>query len=201
MRILSVFAVLLILAAVAVSQEFPRAEIFGGYSYGNFQILRTRSSLNGWNGSATVNIYRWFGLTTDFGGLYGGTATETVPNSPAIGGTTTLRENEKLHTILFGPQFSYRRGKMSPFARVLIGEARITNSFSSVCNSCSGSFSLGTPIFIGVVSPSSVMTGVGVGFDYGFNKSLASRMQADYLQYGATDNVRISTGIVFRVGK
>src|SRR6266567_5868988 len=152
MRILSVFAVLLILAAVAVSQEFPRAEIFGGYSYGNFQILRTRSSLNGWNGSATVNIYRWFGLTTDFGGLYGGTATETVPNSPAIGGTTTLRENEKLHTILFGPQFSYRRGKMSPFARVLIGEARITNSFSSVCNSCSGSFSLGTPIFIGVVS-------------------------------------------------
>ena len=45
------------------------------------------------------------------------------------------------------------------------------------------------------------MTGLGVGLDYGFNKSVAWRMQADYLQYGATDNVRISTGIVFRVGE
>ena len=149
MRVLSVSAVLLSLAAVAVSQEFPRAEIFGGYSYGNFQILRTRSSLNGWNGSATVNIYHWFGLTTDVGGLYGGSATETIPNSPAIGGTTTLRENQKLHTILFGPQFSYRQGRISSFAHVLIGEARVTNSFSSTCNSCSGSFILGTPILEG----------------------------------------------------
>src|SRR5260370_3968411 len=86
-----------------MGQEVPKVEVFGGYSYGNFQILRSRSSLNGWGASATVIIYRWFGLTTDFGGLYGGTASETVPNSPAIVGTTTVHEKDRVHTILFGP--------------------------------------------------------------------------------------------------
>jgi hypothetical protein len=201
MRILLASAVLSSLAVAAMGQEFPKVEVFGGYSYGNFQILKSHSSLNGWNASATVNIYRWFGLTTDFGGLYGGTASETVPNSPAIGGTTTVHEKEKLHTILFGPQFSYRVGRISSFAHVLIGDARITTGFSSTCNSCGGSVFLGTPIFVGLRSPSTLATSLGLGLDYGFKNNLAWRTQADYLQYGTTDNVRISTGLVFQVGK
>ena len=94
-----------------MGQEVPKVGVFGGYSYGNFQILTSRSSLNGWGASATVIIYRWFGLTTDFGGLYSGTASETVPNSPAIGGTTTVHEKERLHTILFGPPVLVSRGE------------------------------------------------------------------------------------------
>src|SRR5260370_19692629 len=42
---------------------------------------------------------------------YGGTASETVPNSPAIGGTTTVHEKERLHTILFGPPVLISRGE------------------------------------------------------------------------------------------
>jgi hypothetical protein len=102
-------AMLLILSAAALGQEAPKAEIFGGYSYANMQLLSDRSGFNGWNASATVNINRWFGLTMDFGGAYGGSARETFRLPPTIGGTETIQINGKLHTFLFGPQF---RGDM-----------------------------------------------------------------------------------------
>ena len=77
-------AMLLILSAAALGQEAPKAEIFGGYSYANMQLLSDRSGFNGWNASATVNINRWFGLTMDFGGAYGGSARETFRLPPTI---------------------------------------------------------------------------------------------------------------------
>ena len=118
-------AMLLILSAAALGQEAPKAEIFGGYSYANMQLLSDRSGFNGWNASATVNINRWFGLTMDFGGAYGGSARETFRLPPTIGGTETIQINGKLHTFLFGPQFSRRHEKLTPFAHLLLGEERL----------------------------------------------------------------------------
>ena len=112
-------AVLFGIAVSASAQDFPKAEIFGGYSYGNFQVLSKRSGLNGWNASATVNIYRWFGLTTDFGGLYGGKGSEVIVFPPPIG-TETESLKEHSYTFLFGPQFAYRTGKLSGFGYLLI---------------------------------------------------------------------------------
>lgn len=78
----------------AAAQDFPRAEIFGGYSYGNFQVLSSRGNLNGWNAAATVNIFRWFGLTTDFGGFYGGKGSQVIPVPAPIGPETkTISEH------------------------------------------------------------------------------------------------------------
>jgi Outer membrane protein beta-barrel domain len=181
----------------AAAQDFPRAEIFGGYSYGNFQVLSSRSSLNGWNASATVNIYHWFGLTTDLGGLYGGKGSEVIP-LPAPIGPQTETISEHLNTFMFGPQFSYRTGKISAFTHMLIGESRVNEKLAVSCTACNG-------FLVGSVSNSVTIAettlALGIGADYKLNRNLAWRVQADYVPISTTSNLRVSTGIVFTLGK
>jgi hypothetical protein len=179
----------------AAAQDFPKAEIFGGYSYGNFQVLSSRGSLNGWNASATVNIYRWFGLTTDFGGLYGAKGSEVI-TLPAPLGTETESLNEHLHTFLFGPQAAYRAGKISVFGHLLIGEDRLHERLSIACPTC---FIVVSPFSSNTVTQTAVA--LGVGADYRLSRKLAWRVQADYLPISNTNNMRLSTGLVFQVGK
>jgi opacity protein-like surface antigen len=177
------------------AQDFPRAEIFGGYSYGNFQILSNRSGLNGWNASATVNIYRWFGLTTDVGGLYGGKGSQVITLPTPIG-TETESLKEHFHTFLFGPQFAYRSGRISGFAHLLIGETRANESLTVTCPTC---FILVSPFNSNTVTQTALA--LGVGADYKLTRTLAWRVQADYLPISSSNNMRVSTGLVFRVGK
>jgi len=190
MRTLVVVGVLFCVAGVAVAQDLPKAEIFTGYSYGNFSILSDRSSLNGWNASATVNFYRWFGLTTDFGGLYGGSATETQP--PPVSITETL--NQKFHTFLFGPQVAYHRGRVSVFAHFLVGETLVSEHLVNLCTGVTCLATFNSRSSSGTALP-------GGGLDYAFGRNLAWRVQADYLPLGVTNDVRVSTGLVFRIGK
>jgi len=72
MRALWIAVAIWIAATGAFGQGFPKAEIFAGYSYANLPVLNNRSNANGWSASATVNIYRWFGLTSDLGGIVWG---------------------------------------------------------------------------------------------------------------------------------
>ncbi|HYA62602.1 MAG TPA: hypothetical protein VED66_05320 [Candidatus Sulfotelmatobacter sp.] len=178
------------MVGLAAGQDVPKAEIFTGYSYGNFKVLSNRSSLDGWNASATVNIYRWFGLTTDFGGLYRASGSETL----ALPSGITETVSQRFHTFLFGPQISYRRGNLSAFAHILVGEALVSEHIQTIgCNgTCATSLS-SRPSY-GAAVP-------GGGLDYSFRRNLAWRIQADYLPIGATNDVRISTGLVFRIGK
>jgi hypothetical protein len=103
------FAVLLCMLSSSVisAQEFPRAEVLGGYSYlhidtqgitgpkldalcneidpgfcraGTFGI---HPGFNGWNASAQVNVNRWFGAKADFSDYYGTPLTA----GPAIQGS------------------------------------------------------------------------------------------------------------------
>ena len=62
---LSLFlAAILCCVASASAQDFPRAEVFGGYSYFNLDTLglTSRQSLNGWEASVTGNMNRWIGV-------------------------------------------------------------------------------------------------------------------------------------------
>ena len=109
MRRLFFAAALAALAAVgahAQQQEAtPRAEVFGGYSYGG-------SGSHGWDGSVAFNANRWLGLVADFGGQY--TSLDTPDSSERI----------RTHTFLFGPRLSARRSKhVTPFAHALFGAA------------------------------------------------------------------------------
>lgn len=78
------------------AQDAPKAEIFAGYSYGNYELSAgaapvsisnsgitttmisgspsARMGLSGWNSSATVDMNRWFGFATDFSGYYSGSS-------------------------------------------------------------------------------------------------------------------------------
>jgi hypothetical protein len=89
-------AFLAALSLPSLAQTTPKAEIFGGFSYLNYEVISAnlptgtqtvpssggtvtpvqtvsftpRMNLFGWNGSVTANVLPWFGFTTDFGGDY-----------------------------------------------------------------------------------------------------------------------------------
>lgn len=177
-RVLCLFA-LVVIAALPAAAQAPKAEVFGGYSY-----VRVNPgsgidgiNLNGWNASVTGNLNDWFGITGDFGGVYG---------SPNISGTSV---NTNAHTFLFGPTIKARSDKLEPFAHALFGGARLKGS------------SLGVS-----ASDTSFAMALGGGVDWKANDAVSIRLaQFDYLltRFGGDSqhNARISAGIVFRFGR
>jgi hypothetical protein len=82
---MKLFAVLCVLAMTlaASAQDYPKAEIFGGYNYASSDVTSPgRTHLNGWNGAATANINRWFGVKADFSGLYGSKSVGNILGAP-----------------------------------------------------------------------------------------------------------------------
>lgn len=196
MRPFQVGVLLCVCSTALFAQDFPKAEIFGGYSYASMPVLSGRGNANGWNASATVNLYKWFGLTSDFNGLYRLKGSETLQLGS---GTVTEQISENFHSFLFGPQVSYRKGRLVPFAHLLVGESRVGEKLV-VSSSSIGGFTLGGPVTQRATTTGTAAMGLGV--DYSLGKNLAWRIQADsLLTAGSASNVRISTGIVFRLGK
>jgi hypothetical protein len=96
MRFFVCAAVVAALSLPCLAQSTPKAEVFGGFSYLNYEVISAnlptgtqtvpssgllptvvqtvnftpRMNLFGWNGSVTANLLPWFGFTTDFGGDY-----------------------------------------------------------------------------------------------------------------------------------
>jgi hypothetical protein len=100
---------------------------------------------------------------------------------------------------MFGPQFSYRTGKISAFTHMLIGESRVNEKLAVTCPACNGLFSLGA--ISNSLTTAQTTLALGVGADYKLNRNLAWRVQADYVPISTANNVRVSTGIVFTIGK
>jgi len=61
-----------LVAATGFTQDFPRAEIFGGASYANIDTngLSSRQNAAGWESSVSVNALQWIGGEADFSGYY-----------------------------------------------------------------------------------------------------------------------------------
>jgi hypothetical protein len=193
-------AVFVMLTALRVmAQNYPTAEVSGGFSY-----LRVQRGANlyGWDASVAGNLNRWFGLVGEFSGHYGsGSATSPIPVT--FGGpiilpapiTFDVSSSSNVYTFLFGPRLSYRKDKrLTPFAHVLPGFAR--SAFSVTLNA--------PPINIHTsASSTGFAMAVGGGLDVGLTKSLAFRLiQGDYLltHFGSAtqNNGRITTGLVYK---
>ena len=103
----------LALAVSASAQDYPKAEIFGGYSYLHTSIAGTGFSSNGASGSISINPSNWVGLVGDFG----------VYHRSVLGtGVNTV-------TYLFGPKFAYRHSdKLTPYFHFLLGGAHVSGS-------------------------------------------------------------------------
>jgi opacity protein-like surface antigen len=172
------------------AQDNPKAEVFGGYQYlynGNSTINgqsvpNSSQSFNGWEASVTGYFHRYLGIEGDFGGAY-----------DTVGAAST-----HVYTYTAGPVVSLNaRGRVNPFVHALFGGVRVSASDSAVSISENGFAML-----------------FGGGVDVKATKIVAVRLiQADWLYYhfgsntiaGVTvpsfsqsNNVRISTGIVFR---
>lgn len=111
LRLLSAAAVLgflVILTATVAAQEVPRFQVFGGYSYTNFDSkslgFADSTGLNGGKIGVTYNLLPNFGVVGEVAGGWG--------------------TNVKFYDALVGPQVSYTRWKSTLFGQLLFGKAK-----------------------------------------------------------------------------
>src|SRR5271165_236514 len=164
-----------------------RVEVFGGYEYLHIGDNNTNGiningqGFNGWNAALTGKANRFVGVEGDFAGTY----------------ATVSGVNVHVYTYAGGPVVFMPIGRIRPFAHVLFGGTRLSESNAGVSVSWNG-----------------FTTKFGGGVDAKVNRLLSIRVaQVDWLYYhfgsktidgtsfpsfSGSNNVRISTGIVLR---
>jgi opacity protein-like surface antigen len=198
----------LALASPVFAQEVPEVEVFAGYSMlqSDPGASFTRSGQpQGWNASITYNLNRWIGIEADASGHYRSERLESV----GPGGLSVNRVSTRTHSLLAGPRFTYRAGKpIAPFVHALAGVSQTAVEGSAEVYSGGGSFfGLEPPQrFSYAYRVRDLTTAFGGGFDVKINDKLHWRaFQADYVrrwgQGFSRNNMRVSLGPVFRIGK
>jgi hypothetical protein len=192
-KLFLIAAVILALPLIAQAQEAPRTEILAGYSYLRLEDNNDGQDrdLNGFNISGNVTVLgKSLGLKADFSGHFGDFV--SIPGLPST--------DQRQFLFLFGPQYSLRKSeRIQPFAHALFGFARTTLDNDAVLGGDN-------------ITDTNFAFAVGGGVDL---KALSNRLalrlvQADYvltrvddpLGTGSTtnNNLRVSTGIVLRLG-
>jgi opacity protein-like surface antigen len=167
-----------LLSVFSVAQEFPRVEVFGGYSYmRSWPEGAPGTNLNGWNGAMQYNTSRSIGFKADVSGHYGTPVAGTTVNS---------------YSFLFGPVISSRvEGSpgFTPFLHGLVGANRVSASTAGL-NASDTAFAMA----------------LGGGLDVKAARRVSARLvQVDYLftKHGTAthqNNIRVSAGVVFQLG-
>jgi hypothetical protein len=166
----------------AWAADFPKAEVFGGFSVLSLKIDENRETPLGWQASIAGNPSKVFGIVGDFGGQY-----KTVTFGS---GTGAVSAKVKIHEYLFGPQFSARTDKVTAFAHALYGGVHFTAE--------------------GLDSENDFAMGYGGGLDVKAGKASIRVVQVDWIPVRTTDNgvkhwekspVRFGFGFVFPLGK
>jgi hypothetical protein len=151
------------------AQEIPRAQLFGGYSYLNFDSrsfgFANRSSLNGYTVSPAFNITYGLGVVAEVSGQYG--------------------SRMNFRDITIGPQFLYPRGKMLFTGRALFGSTRSFVNVGAGERDRERGVLLGASIDWSIASRFAIRV---VQADY-VHSSLFD---------GKQNSVRISTGLVYQ---
>lgn len=135
-----VFGLVLLLGTYAFAQEWPKAEVFLGYSGIRVNTASQVNAFtqNGGLGDVQFNLNRFAAIVAEFGGVTNGSISV---RGPARGVQQTQ------FTYLFGPRINVNKaGKFSPFLEYLIGGSHNSRSFS-VSN---------TLIPVGFVPPSGI---------------------------------------------
>jgi opacity protein-like surface antigen len=162
--------------------DSPRFEAYAGYDYTRFNatndvtFVPPSQSVNGNGGSGQLefNANGWLGIVGDLAGY-----------AVARNGYATTHEI----SYLFGPRINLRRGKITPFAQVLLGAVWASDAIV-----------LGSKTAFGMTA--------GGGLDFTVSRHIAIRpVQAEYFLTKFPDglnnrqnNFRYSAGIVFRFG-
>ena len=195
-KLIVVLSLMLTCAFTAKAQaDYSKVDVFGGYSYVRLNLPGAGFNANGGSGQVTYNFNSIVGLTGDFGGYH--------VSAGNLNGSGTV------FTYLFGPKFTYREGKWSPFIQTLFGGAWLGAGISEVCPD-SAIRPLGGVTCSGSTSLNSFSMALGGGADYRFSDHVSFRLfDVDYLMtrfdvgsvVGTTNhtqsNIRVSTGVVF----
>lgn len=175
---------LLVPVAAMCQSESPKATVFGGYSY----LRNGGQGANGWDGQATFNLNRYFGVTADLGGSYR-TVASFAPTS-----FISTSATEHLYTYLFGPTVTAPFGNSAVFAHVLFGAAR-ASSGAGVSLPIIGGLSTG------ISSASALAMAFGGGIDIGVSRHIAIRAaQLDYVRTQFSSLDALSTGLSSSLG-
>jgi outer membrane protein OmpA-like peptidoglycan-associated protein len=185
------------------SEEYPpRVEWFLGYSFWRAMpsFNNRMGYLHGGSTSVAYNFNRYVGLVADFGGYDNSRVTLFTPTA-----SETFHSNGSAYTYLFGPRFSFRYERFTPFFHALYGGAHASSVTISGCT--------GAPICTPLGSDNAFATMLGAGLDIKISRHIALRLfQGDFLithfrnpfsstgERGWQNNGRFSTGVVFRFG-
>ncbi len=181
--ILIAAALFMFLPVISNAQEYPKAEVYGGYGLLR-EIATGGVTLNGFLGSVEGNINEVIGIAGEFGAGY-----KTVS---AYGVDVKINQ----YTFMAGPRFNLRANKLRVFTQFLAGGTH-----------------LGGGANVGGVSAGAGVSGfafdVGGGLDFSVGKGLAIRpAQVDVLAshfsiLGTSEwekDFRYSAGVSFKFG-
>jgi opacity protein-like surface antigen len=164
------------LSAIAMAQDVPMAEVFGGYSFARCNVgTDNECNFDGWNAAVDFNINKNWGIAVDVSGYYG---------SPDNVGLL----DSKSHNFMFGPRYAFRTDRVVPFIQGLVGINHVN------------------PAKIEMVQNNFAMAfGGGIDIKVNDRLSIRP-IQMDYftvrvVSTGWSDNFRFSTGLVFKFGK
>jgi opacity protein-like surface antigen len=169
---------LLGLSATAMAQDVPLAEVFAGYSFNRCDIASgSTCNYDGWNAAVDFNFNKNWGAVIDLSGYYGW----------RTGGKLAWAD-QKAFNFLFGPRYTFRTKKVTPFLQALVGINHVNpEKIYSVQNNFSLAF--GGGVDVNVTDKISIRP---VQLDYFTNRIVFN---------GFSDNIRFSTGVVFKFGK
>ena len=182
----------LFLLGIASAQNIPEVNVFGGYSYLNFDLpanpstgtTSQRLAMNGWEFSAAVNLFHHLAIEGDLSG-------HSLSDCTSITGMTCDD-----FSFMGGPRYTFgsRSGKITAFVHGLVGRDNADLPGSSGVS----------------VSDSSVAVAAGGGIDYwvyhhmiGLQLGPADFMYTRHLNTYAVpsqNNIRVAAGVVFRFG-
>jgi hypothetical protein len=139
---------LCVVPVFAFSQEVPKVEVFGGFSYlhlytssasaleqtckvttlGNCPFkFHVHPGFSGWNAAGQWNLNSWVGVKADVSGHYGTLVAATVvPSIPGFPFVDFSTPSQHTYDFLFGPVVTYRRYRYIPFAHALIGDEHVS---------------------------------------------------------------------------
>ena len=113
MRLLTIVLSLLVFAGMLSptlkAQDFPKAEVFGGFSYLNAEAIG-RESFFGWQAAVGGNFRRNLGFVADFSGQY----------------KSFFGVNVQVYELLIGPRYTKRGENITGFAHTLFGVLHAT---------------------------------------------------------------------------
>jgi hypothetical protein len=183
--------------------QFPRLELFGGYSFAQAGFFNSGhwAQLNGWNASFGINLTNHVGFVVDASEYLGNSKLNSnlpypfpvcsvdCPPPP------TFNAGTREYNILFGLQFPFhRRERWTPFGELMFGHDGVR-----------------ARAFLDNFNETQVSSGMaliaGAGADYKINERFALRFKADYLTtrtsfvvlgHKTQDNLRLSVGVVIR---